>query len=85
MPEDEIFDDEYMNEMLLNPDLYGLEDEEEITELDKKISDLSNEAQKITDDANKELEEYKDKLIDESEGAAFFLEDDEYEIIKNLS
>ena len=27
MPEyDEIFDDEYMNEMLLNPDLYGLEE-----------------------------------------------------------
>lgn len=60
-------------------------DEGKITELDKKISDLSNEAQKITDNANKKLEEYKDKLIDESEWAAFFLEDDEYEIIKKLS
>lgn len=30
MPEyDEIFDDEYMNEMLLNPDLYGLEENDE--------------------------------------------------------
>ena len=29
MPEDEMFDDEMMNELLLNPDLYGLEDEEE--------------------------------------------------------
>lgn len=26
MPTDEIFDDPNMNEMLMNPDLYGLED-----------------------------------------------------------
>ena len=25
----ELFDDDFMNDMLLNPDLYGMEDEEE--------------------------------------------------------
>lgn len=30
MPEDEIFDDEMMNEMLLNSDLYGVEEEEDV-------------------------------------------------------
>lgn len=37
MPENEIFDDEMMNEMLLNPDLYGLEDDEK--EENKKEND----------------------------------------------
>ena len=27
--DNQLFDDEFMNEMLLNPDLYGLEDEED--------------------------------------------------------
>ena len=30
-----MFDDDFMNDMLLNPDLYGLEDEEE-EDCDKK-------------------------------------------------
>lgn len=28
MPKDNIFDDEFMNEMMMNPDLYGLEEED---------------------------------------------------------
>ena len=57
------------------------EKETELNELHKKMSDLSNEYQKVTDDANKELEEYKDKRIEEEQGGCFFLEDDEYETI----
>ena len=55
--------------------------EDELAELDKKMSDLSAEYQKVTDDANAELNEYKDKRIAEEEWAAFMLEDDEYALI----
>ena len=58
------------------------EDEKELTDLDKKMSDLSAEYQKVTDDANAELNEYKEKRINEEQGAAFLLEDDEYELIR---
>ena len=57
-------------------------DEKELTDLDKKMSDLSAEYQKVTDDANAELNEYKEKRINEEQGAAFLLEDDEYELIR---
>ena len=58
------------------------EDEKELTDLDKKMSDLSAEYQKVTDEANAELNEYKEKRIDEEQWAAFLLEDDEYELIR---
>ena len=58
------------------------EKEEKLSELDKKMSDLSNEYQKVTDDANAELNEYKEKRINEEQWAAFLLEDDEYELIR---
>lgn len=32
-----MFDDEFMNDMLLNPDLYGLEEDDEESEEDKEI------------------------------------------------
>ena len=56
--------------------------EDELAELDKKMSDLSAEYQKVTDDANAELNEYKEKRINEEQWAAFLLEDDEYELIR---
>ena len=58
------------------------EDEKELADLDKQLSDLSNEYQKVTDEANAELNEYKEKRIDEEQWAAFLLEDDEYELIR---
>lgn len=61
---------------------WGEEDEKELTDLDKKMSDLSAEYQKVTDEANAELNEYKEKRINEEQWAAFLLEDDEYELIR---
>ena len=58
------------------------EKENRLNEIDKKMSDLSAEYQKVTDDANAELNEYKEKRINEEQGAAFLLEDDEYELIR---
>ena len=55
--------------------------EERLTEIDKQLSELSNQYQKITDDANKELNEFKDKRINEEQWWCFILEDDEYNII----
>ena len=52
-----------------------------LEEINKKIADLSAEYQKVTDDANAELNEYKDKRISEEEWATFMLEDDEYALI----
>ena len=60
---------------------WGEEDEKELTDLDKKMSDLSAEYQKVTDDANKELNEYKEKRINEEQGAAFLLDDAEYDLV----
>ena len=58
------------------------EKENRLNEIDKKMSDLSAEYQKVTDDANAELNEYKEKRINEEQWAAFLLEDDEYELIR---
>lgn len=55
--------------------------EEELNELDKQLSDLGNKYQKVTDEANAELNEYKEKVINESEWAAFILEDEEYSLV----
>ena len=61
--------------------IWETEKEERLAEIDKKMSDLTNEYQKVTDDANAELNEYKDKRIEEEKWNAFFLEDDEYSLI----
>lgn len=55
--------------------------EERLTEIDKQLSDLSAEYQKVTDEANKELNEFKDKRINEEQGWCFILEDNEYDTI----
>ena len=34
-----MFDDDYMNDMLLNPDLYGLEEDEEELKNEEEIED----------------------------------------------
>lgn len=56
-------------------------EEEELKELDKKMADLTNEYQKVTDEANAELNEYKEKRINEEQWAAFFLSEKDYKII----
>lgn len=57
------------------------EDEKELADLDKQLSDLSNEYQKVTDGANAELNEFKEKRINEEQGAAFLLDDAEYDLV----
>jgi len=57
------------------------EDEAQLNWLDKEMADLSAEYQKVTDEANKELNEFKDKRINEEQGWCFFLEDNEYDTI----
>jgi uncharacterized phage infection (PIP) family protein YhgE len=60
------------------------EDEKELADLDKQLSDLSNEYQKITDEANAELNEFKEKLITETEWACFFLDEKCYQLVGEL-
>ncbi len=55
--------------------------EERLAEIDKQLSELSQQYQKITDEANAELNEYKEKRINEEQGAAFILEDAIYELV----
>jgi len=61
--------------------VWETEKEERLNEIDKKMSDLSAEYQKVTDDANKELNEFKEKRINEEQGAAFLLDDAEYDLV----
>lgn len=63
------------------------EDEEKkarIEEIDKQLAELSNQYQKITDEANAELNEFKEKRIWEEQWSAFLLEDDEYQLVGEL-
>lgn len=60
---------------------WEIEKEEELKKLHKKLSDLTDEYQNVTDKANAELNEYKEKRISEEEWACFFLEDNEYKFI----
>jgi len=57
------------------------EDEAQLNWLDKEMADLSAEYQKVTDEANKELNEFKEKRINEEQGAAFLLDDAEYDLV----
>ena len=56
-------------------------EEEELNEIDKKMADLTNEYQKVTDEANAELNEFKNKRIAEEQWAAFFLSEKNYKTI----
>lgn len=60
------------------------ESETKLNEIDKELSDLSAEYNKVTDQANAELNEFKEKAISEEQWAAFLLEDDEYQLIGEL-
>lgn len=60
---------------------WGEEDEAQLNWLDKEMSDLSAEYQKVTDDANAELNEFKEKRINEEQWAAFLLSEKDYKII----
>lgn len=57
------------------------EKEEELNNLDKQLSELSESYQKVTTDANAELNEYKEKRINEEQWAAFLLEDYDYDLV----
>lgn len=60
------------------------EDEAQLSWLDKEMADLSAEYQKTTSDANAELNEYKEKLITETEWACFFLDEKCYQLVGEL-
>lgn len=45
-----MFDDEFMNDMLLNPDLYGMEDKDEKYYMDNKEEDDDDEV--VAEDEN---------------------------------
>lgn len=57
------------------------EDEAQLNGLDKEMSDLSAEYQKVTDEANVELNEFKEKRINEEKQPAFFLNEEDYKLI----
>ena len=57
------------------------ESEDKLVEIDKQLSDLSEQYQKVTDEANAELNEFKEKRIDEEQWACFFLTEKEYKTI----
>lgn len=57
------------------------EKENKLKDLNKQISDLSNEYQKITDTANEKLNKFKEERIAQEEGACFLVEDDVYEFV----
>lgn len=61
--------------------VWEAEKEAQLNWLDKEMSDLSAEYQKVTDDANAELNEFKEKRINEEQWACFFLSEKDYKII----
>ena len=57
------------------------EDEKALNDLDKQLADLSNSYQKVTDDANAELNAYKEERINQEKSPAFFLSEEDYKLI----
>lgn len=55
--------------------------EKELQDLDKQLSELSNSYQKVTDDANAELNQYKEERINNEPEPAFFLAEKDYKLI----
>lgn len=64
--------------------VWETEKEAQLNWLDKEMADLSAEYQKVTSDANAELNEYKEKLITETEWACFFLDEKCYQLVGEL-
>ena len=60
------------------------EDEAQLNGLDKEMADLANVYNDVTTKANAELNEYKEKVISETEWAAFMLYEDEYQLVWEL-
>ena len=60
------------------------EDEAQLSGLDKEMADLANTYNEVTTKANAELNEYKEKVISETEWAAFMLYEDEYQLVWEL-
>ena len=60
------------------------ESEDKLIEVDKKIAELTEEYQSVTDKANAELNEYKEKVVGETEWACFFLNEKDYQFIGEL-
>lgn len=60
------------------------ESEAKLAEVDKKIAELNQTYQEVTDKANAELNEYKEKLINETEWACFFLDEKCYQLVGGL-
>lgn len=61
------------------------EKETELKELNEKIAELNKQYQKVTDDANEELAKFKEEEMAKEQWAAFFMEEDEYEIMEKLT
>ena len=61
------------------------EKEDRLAEIDKQLSDLSLQYQKITDEANSELNEYKEEILNKEQWAVFVLEDNDYTIVWNYA
>lgn len=61
----------------------GLTEEEDkrYEELNNLISASMDEYQKVSETANKKLEEFKEKTIEENPGACFFVEEDVYNLV----
>ena len=57
------------------------EEDKRYEELNNLISASMEEYQRVSDEANKKLEEYKEKLIEENPGACFFVEEDVYNLV----
>ena len=57
------------------------ENEAQLNWLDKEMSDLSAEYQKVTDTANEKLNKFKEERIAQEEGACFLVEDNVYEFV----
>lgn len=57
------------------------EKENELKDLDKQLWELSIKYQKVTDEANAELNEYKEKRINEEQWGCFFLDEEEYNTV----
>ena len=60
------------------------ESEDKLAEVDKKIAELTEEYQSVTDKANAELSEYKEKILWETEWACFSLNEKDYKFVGEL-
>ena len=64
--------------------VWETEKEERLTELNKKIAELNTTYQDVTDKANAELNEFKEKIINETKWACFLLDEKCYKFVGEL-